>query len=256
MQRFSLIILALVAITGAAWSQEPEEPVSPERPGFTNGTDIVPLGKIQFETGYTHNRESDGRTDTFGDGMQLRFPLRPNLEARLGLPAYIRERGESRIDGLGDTSVGLKYRFQEANPSRTAIPALALIGGLELPTGKKAFREDDYQPSLALEADWQLSERYSLTADAVYNAVRQNGLRFDEWAGGVCLTAQLSPVWGTFGELYRIADTGTGDTHDNFFDTGLIYRVGANTAIDVNGGFGVLGTHDQWFVGGGISRRW
>ena len=256
MRRFSLCLLSLFAALSAAQAQEKEEPISPERPSFTNGTDTVPVGHTQFESGYTRSYDHGDRENTLGDGTQLRVPIRSNWEARFGLPAYLWERGSGPVDGFGDASISMKYRFRDAEAARKAFPALAFIAGLELPTGKGAFREDDYQPSLALEADWKLAERYSLTADTVYNAVRSNGQRYDEWGGGICLNITLSPLWETFGEIYRVSDTGTGETHDNFVDTGLVYRVGANTAIDINTGFGVFGTRSQWFIGGGIARRW
>ena len=256
MQRFNLLILFFLLIQGTTWAQSQEEPISAERPGFTNGTDTVPIGKIQFETGYLRSYQSGDRENKLGDGTQLRIPVSANLEARLGLPAYFWERGSTQTEGVGDANLSVKYHFRDASRKQNALPALAVIGSVELPTGKRDFRVDDYQPSLALEADWSFTERYSLTADGVYNAIRQNDARYTEWAGGLCFNIALSPTWGTFAEVYRISDTGAGDVHQNFFDTGILYKIGSNTALDINGGFGIFGTENTSFIGGGIARRW
>ena len=254
------LLLASLALLGtvAAYAADGPDPISAERPGFTNGTDTVPQGKIQWEGGYQFAKDSSSKQHILGDGMQVRYPFAPNAEVRLGLPDYSWQRDDSgmKTNGFGDASVSLKYRFLEAKDSARALPALAVIGNLELPTANRDFREDDYQPSLALEADWSLTDKYSLTADTVYNGVRQGGSRYDEWSGGLCLTVTLSPVWGTFAEVYRVSDTGAGDTHANFADTGLTCRIGANTVVDVNGGVGITGAKDSYFMGGGIARRW
>ncbi len=251
------LFFLLLAATGAAFAQDKTEPISPERPGFTNGTDTVALSRYQLEAGYAFSHTGGDREHALGDGGQLRFPLRKNVEVRAGLPTYFWERGTSApTDGFGDASVSVKYRFLNASDRRRAAPSLAFIGGLELPTGKRRFREDDYSPSAALEAQWQLTEKYGLSANAVYNGVRQNGVRYDEFGGAVCLNIALSPVLGTYAELFRVSDTGAGTTHQNFFDTGITCRLNANTAFDINGGVGVFGTRDTWFIGGGIARRW
>jgi len=251
------LVLSLLFTAGAAFAQEASDPISPERPGFTNGTDTVAPGRYQFETGYAFTYTRGDREHALGDSGQLRFPLRSNVEVRAGLPTYFWERGDApRTDGFGDASVSVKYRFLDADDHRRAAPSLALIAGLELPTGKRGFREDDYSPSAALEAQWQFTQKYGLSANAVYNGIRQNGVRYDEYAGALCLNIALSPAVGTYAELFRVSDTGMGDIHQNFFDTGLTYCIGANTALDINGGVGVFGTRDTWFVGGGIARRW
>ncbi len=241
---------------GIALAQGDVTPIPAERPGFTSGTDTVTPGRIQLEAGLSVHRSGSDQQSSFGDSAQLRFPLRDNLEARLGLPSYLRQTGSADAKGLGDASVSLKYRFLETNPKQKFLPALAFIGGVELPTGTRDLREDDYQPSLALEAGWDLGERFSLGGNVTYAGIRQGGARYDEWGTGLCLNINISPLWQSFGEVYRVSDTGVGEIHQNFFDTGASYRVAANTMLDISGGVGILGTRDSWFVGGGISRRW
>ena len=233
------------------------EPISAERPGFTNGADIVARGRVQFETGYTYYYNRGQKQHTVGDGGQIRLPVAPRLEIRFGIPAYLVQKGDgARVHGFADSTVAFKYQFLQANEKNRLIPTSAFIGTLEIPNGARDFRADDYQPTAAIENDWTISETLSVTADVVYVSVRQSGLRYGEWQGGVTLTKTLSPRYGTFAEVYRIADFGNGDTRTTYFDGGLTYRVGANTIFDVNGGVGAFGTRDVWFLGTGIARRW
>ncbi len=241
--------------TGA--SSPKEDPIAPERPGFTNGTDTVPVGRVQFEFGYAFNSAPNSREHRVGDGAQVRFPFTDRFEGRIGLPAYSwardRAAGE-RMSGLNDASVSLKYRLADDAPNH---PSVAVIGGATLRTGVASFREDAVQPLFALEANQIVGDNFSLTADVVYNGIRSSGLRYDEWAGGLCANYSLTPTIGAFLEGYRISDSVSGGTHANYVDGGFTYLIGANTQLDLSAGVGAeKSVRREYFIGAGVSRRW
>lgn len=253
---FTVFAVLLLASAGAAFAAaDDEEPISPERPGFTNGTDTVAPGHLQLEWGVVTARQDADRQTEAGDGAQLRVPLSERAEARLGLQSYVWERaGGERQSGLGDLSVSFKYRF--VDDARGRHPSAAIIAGVELKTGSAAEREDDYQPSAALELTQQIGDRFSIDADVVYNGIRQNGLRYDEWAGGLCLNYQFTRRVGGFLETYRVSDLGQGKANAQYVDGGVTYLLDRDTQVDFNAGVGANGIKNDYFVGAGVARRW
>ncbi len=256
---FSALSLSLLTLSMArAQSPETEPPISPERPGFTNGTDTVSPKKIQFETGYQYTR--DGKTSKHeidnSNNSQLRFGITPNFEFRLGAPAYewISGGGAPNTSGLADSSLSVKWRFLEGKQAKK--PSLAVIAGTTLPTGSKAFGENHLQPQVALESHFDFSDKYTLEANLVYTDARSNGERFDQYAGGLNLGYNLSQTTGLFVETYRVSPTDFGSVSGSYVDGGVTYLVGKDTQFDINAGTGITkGVRSGFFVGAGIAHR-
>ena len=249
------VLLMTLSLARAQEQKTETPPISPERPGFTNGTDTVLPKKIQFETGYQYSRDGKTIDHEIDNGAQLRFGITPSFEFRLGAPAgdWISGGGTS-TRGLGDSSLSVKWRFLEGKQAK--LPSLAVIAGTILPTGSRGFRENHLQPQVALESHFDFSDKYSLEADVVYTDARSDGARFDQYAGGLNLGYNLSPATGLFIETYRISPTDIGSVSGSYVDGGITHLVGNNTQFDINGGTGVTrGVRSGFFVGAGISHR-
>jgi hypothetical protein len=252
-----LLILAFTPTLAFAQAQDETGPISSERPGFTNGTDTVPVGKYQIEAGYQYSRDGRESEHEIGNGTQLRYGVSPRAEIRFGIPSYdwisgSGDSGETR--GRSDSAFSAKWRLLDGLQTRR--PSLALILSTTLPTGSRAFRENHLQPQAALESHFDFSEKFTLEANFVLAAARSDGRRFAQYSGALNLGYSASHALGIFVETYRISPSDYGSVSGNFLDGGLTYLVGNNTQFDINGGTGVTrGVRSGLFVGAGIAHR-
>ncbi|MES2464378.1 MAG: transporter [Armatimonadota bacterium] len=249
----SLSSLALIPCQ----AQEADDPISPERPGFTNGTDTVPLARFQFETGYQYARDGKTSEHEIDNSAQLRYGISSRAEIRLGVPAYdwfSSGDGMPGTRGLADSSFSAKWRFLDGMEAKR--PSLALILGTTLPTGSKQLGDSHLQPQAALESHFDFADKYSLEANFVYSDARSEGKRFDQYSGGLNLGYNASQTLGMFVETYRISPTEYGGVTGTYVDGGLTYLLGKDTQVDLNGGTGVTrGVRSGFFVGAGIAHR-
>ena len=103
-----------------------DQEMETDRPDFTEGTQAVQSGHFQLELGYSFVRDSDSDTEEHAAPESLlRIGLMSDLELRLAWDGYRNlEVDDSTTDGVGDMSVGFKYRFTDQTDS---LPALGLI---------------------------------------------------------------------------------------------------------------------------------
>jgi hypothetical protein len=255
------LLLLTVAATGVARAQEQHQPTasepsfSAERPGFSNGTDTVPPGSYQLEFGYTY-LNGGGWQHRLGDGAQVRLPITPRLEGRVGLPAFVwqSEEGGGTESGLSDSLLSLKWRFLDGNAQR---PSLAFIWGTALPTGSKDIGTHFFQPQTSLQAAYDLSDRWNLSGSLTYLDGRDGEQHFDQYGASANLGYVVTDSVNVFGEIYRLSATGAGRPGANFLDGGVTYLLSDRTQVDLNAGVGLSGdARNGYFVGTGIARRW
>ncbi len=104
-----LVLTALLGVacfaSGAQAQDKKDDPIEAERPGFTNGTGTVPVGHLQFETGYLYSRSDAGvHEHRLGDSALLRIPTGTNTEFRIGLPVYSFTHLQEAASGSGGQS--------------------------------------------------------------------------------------------------------------------------------------------------------
>lgn len=142
--------------------------ISPDRPNVAASSQVVGQGRVQIEIGanWDRQRSDDAHVRTLSTPALLRFGLGDTTELRvetdgrtvaheLDLPAGAR----STTAGWAATSIGFKWHFAEGEGVQ---PALGLIGNLVLPTGSSALRGKGLLPQVALAAEWDLPEDWSL----------------------------------------------------------------------------------------------
>ena len=132
-----------------------KEPISPDRPNFTNGPDTVAPGHLQVETGYTFTRKGPGKDSSLGE-LLLRYAVDERWEARLGLGSYhwtdTGVPGERRISGFQDPFVEVKVRLNDGEAEHRApgVPAMGLLVQTTIPVGGRNLTSDVWQPRAAL----------------------------------------------------------------------------------------------------------
>lgn len=231
-----------------------DEPLVTDRPDFTESALAVPVGRLQVEAGFTFSTDDDTDSDlwTVPEAL-LRLGLAPDFELRLELPSYAALRNGVDEEGLTDSSVGVKWRFVEEDG---AIPDLAVIGSLSLPTGEDPFGQDGVHPGAILAAGWDLSEEigagWSLGANVGFFELE--GSDWDmTWSAAMGIP--IDDVWGAYVEYFAISPELSFSRTAHSFNTGVTYLVHNNLQLDFRVGFGLSDEAEDFFTGAGVSYR-
>jgi hypothetical protein len=258
-----LVLIAGSALLCAAAEDSP--PLVTDRPDQTESSETVPLGAVQLEVGWTHSEDRDNPhavSDSFPETL-VRLGLWESCELRVGFDGYLwqdsDEKGAKGVthDGNGDMEVGFKYKISEESGMR---PQAAVMCGLTLPTGDRAFSSERFDPSVRFAFSHTLSETLSFG----YNVATIWGTEEDaagdrdtraSWACSVVLGIAVTERLGTFVEYFSEIPTGSGSGPSNSFDTGFTYLVRDNLQFDVLGGVGLSDQADDWFIGAGFVYR-
>ncbi len=242
---------ALVCLASGLQAQEKDEPISPDRPDFTQGTQIVEKGRFQVESGVTFERHGDARQTTLGEVL-LRLPLAQRAEIRFGVPSYLVVRENGRFAGLDDALLSAKFRL--TGPQ--AKTALAILAETTLPTGSRRVAERRYQPDLILAAEKEAG-KMSLAANLGLARPVSDGQRFSQVFAGLSAGFDFSKRLDSFLEVYALNREEPGGPSQKFADAGLGYLLNNDTQIDARVGFGINNHSNgpDYFYGAGISRR-
>jgi len=251
MLKEKIIALMLMAIPCCLAAQEAVDGdvISTDRPGVYTGTDIMPQGRWQWEQGLSYEADKTGGSTVhlvnFSNTL-LRFGLTRNAELRLQVDGlYMHSDGES-ITGLCPIVVGTKVKLHE---TQNALPNVALLANLVIPSGKRAFRADHIAPQLYALFSNDLNDQLNLT----YNV----GLEWDgEGASpttfvALCLGYSPTDNVGVFAEGYGYMHKHTSSQWS--IDGGVSWIVRPHVQLDLSGG--VLLSHfgKDLFVAVGVS---
>jgi len=145
-------LLAIALLTGApVASALADEPMAFDRPGIGFGTTVLAPGEVAWEQGLPdiERTDADGvRSTTHTFGSLLRIGLGASLELQLAGTPHVRMRtsdaqGHARVQGAGDSGVGLKW----ALPSSGTLE-WALLAQYGLATGSAGLRPERHARSL------------------------------------------------------------------------------------------------------------
>ena len=164
-----LLFTALVLINGFCQAQEELPTISADRPGALTGTDVMPLHKLQWETGMGYESTKDGPHTLTLNNTLLRFGLFENAELRVGTDFLIWNSGQAEEPtfGFAPLTVGMKAKFYEGSGF---LPSVALLAELQSPhVGTKDLLPTHLAPTLHLlfehtVTDW-LGVGYNIGAE-------------------------------------------------------------------------------------------
>ncbi|MBQ7533003.1 MAG: transporter [Bacteroidales bacterium] len=125
-----LFLIALLLVCGLCHAQEELPTISADRPGALTGTDVMPLYKLQWETGMGYESVKGG-THTFTiNNTLLRFGLFENAELRVGtdLLMWNDDQATEHTFGFTPLTVGIKASFYEG---KGFLPSVALLAELQ-----------------------------------------------------------------------------------------------------------------------------
>ncbi len=238
-----------------------DDPLSPDRPDFTEGTGTIPVGHVQVEGGFTLTRVDDVDATSFGE-LLVRIGLGERVEARLGLGSYSRidtdAGGTGDISGFEDPALELKVRVtDEAGELAPGQPAVALVLATSVPVGDKELTSDEWIPAALLAFGWDLSSRFSLGANlgASY-AADGAGDRFAQAFGSLAAGFSATDRLGTFVEWYGFSEEESDGPSTHYVNGGISYLINNDLIVDARIGTGLNDPDPDWFAGIGASVRW
>lgn len=234
------------------------EPIITDRPDFTESSQTVPGGMVQFEGGSTHARGADALETSIGEVL-LRTGMNDWSEFRLGLNSYsfARTSGES-TQGFEDASLGAKFRLMRGGATGSLRPTLSLIAATSVPTGSRPFRSSRLLPELKLGAEWDLSARVSVATNLNYSWVHDAGVRWTEPSFSASAGVALTEKVGSYLEYFGFYPELRGAPNTHFGNGGLTYSLTDDFQIDARLGRELTRSHDgaTYFFGLGFARRW
>ncbi|HEY0514584.1 MAG TPA: transporter [Thermoanaerobaculia bacterium] len=237
-----------------------KEPISPDRPNFTNSPDTVAPGHFQLETGYTFTRKGPVKDSSLGE-LLLRYGLDERCEARLGLSSYhwtdTGVPGERRISGFQDPFVEVKVRLNDAEAERRAagVPAMGLLVQTTIPVGARALTSDAWQPRATLAFLWNLTKSVSLGSNLGCAYLADSGERFTQCFASLSAGVQMNDKTNAFFEGLTFSKESARGSSTQYLDTGVSYSVSNDLQLDVRVGAGLNSPRPNWFTGLGASVR-
>jgi hypothetical protein len=236
----NLIYCVLLIVVSVRCHTQTLEAIIPDRPGQTNPPNIVPLGIVQLETGFSRESSKNGdilTTNFLYNTSLIRIGLFQNCELRL-IFEYAGTKIDSfaqssTVNGFNPISIGTKLAVC---PEKGIIPQTSFNVSAALPYfGKQEFRPSYLAPSFFLLLQNTLSDRYSLG----YNL----GLQWDGFQPNatavysVSLSINVMENVSIFAECYGFStEKSVTDYHSGF---GFAYLVNNNLQLDLSGGVGL-----------------
>ena len=239
-----------------------EGTIATGRPSFGTGTQAVPAGRFQLETGYTYSAQGDDGTQTYPTPL-LRVGLVDRVEFRLSTAGYV--QADAGEDGLTGPRVGFKF---EVFDERGLRPALAIQPSVLLPLGEVPGGHT-YDPLLQIAAAHSLPGPFAVAANVSVGASTASTAGGGIGSGAAQATTAQAAAYahseqlsyfptgrvGLFVEHFATyTDAGDGDDQQNL-DVGATYLLNDNNQVDVVLGVGLNEAAPDYFVGAGYSFR-
>ncbi len=243
-----LLLIALVFICGLCYAQEELPVISADRPGALTGTDVMPLHKLQWETGMRYESTKDGPHTLALNSTLLRFGLFENAEIRLGTDFLMWNDGQAREPsfGLAPLTLGMKTRFYEGTKY---LPSVSMLAELTSPhVGTKELLPSNMAASLHLLFEHTFTDWFGIC----YNVGA-------EWDGetatpttylGLGVYFSITEQIGTFVETYNYIHP---EGNQYLTQFGLTWLVSRRVQLDLSGDLDFQNLGKFYVISGGVS---
>lgn len=244
-----LLLIALNTING--WADN--DAITPDRPGFSTGTQTVKPNVVNVELGYQYafnNYDTKPSSHTL-PLMVLRTGISENAEFDIQWDGINvdKEEGSPTAHSKADLAVGGKYKLIENEQYN-----LTLLGVLSLPTGTAPSTSDSTDPLVGLLWDYSLSDENTLfgTVQASSSQIDSNRIYDQQFSLGASF-AHTESI-GSFIEFYTIMPSESSMHDTKTIDGGMTYLLSNDIQLDFNVGLG-LNRYSSNFIGFGIATR-
>lgn len=241
MKKKLLFIAALFMLLNTAMAQNETSTISADRPGMSTGTDVMPKGKIQWETGVGYESVGGSATYTLNNTL-LRYGLVDRAEIRVGMDLL----HEGSTTGLSALNVGTKISLVE---NRGWIPAVSLMANMQSPhIGNKSFLPSHLAPQLYILCQNQVTEWMNIG----YNigAEWDGAVAEPSTFGAICLGFSITENLGCFVESYNYFHS-----QGNIYamDFGFNWVILSNLQLDIATNLSLQEMQNHMMVSGGIA---
>ena len=164
-----LLLLAVVAVAAQAFAQSSSSDQSyfgswfnrvsrtqAEQPHWiTPMFTTTPRLEEEFRYDVGWQNTTAGNVTNYGGGKGLEFIPSEHVEIIVSPPPYLARQNPTQMDGFGDTSFLLKYRFAAGNEEAGNYIVTAFLGG-SIPTGSYSNGAENavVTPTIALGKGW------------------------------------------------------------------------------------------------------
>lgn len=242
----------------------PDEPLVSDRPDFTEASTTVGRGVVQLESGYTYIQDNS-------NGVTTRAHSFPETLLRVGVFAdwlemriawnYAKEASRSaglateRAAGAEDLYLGMKIAL---TPQEGILPEMAIIPQMTVPTGARAFTNNETLPGVNWLYAWDFNDFLSLAGSSQINMTLDPSTtdKYLEYAQSFSFGYSLTDKLGAYTEWFAFFPSGADTvTPTHYFDGGFTYSVTNNFQLDIRGGVGLNEAADDFFTGAGFVIR-
>ncbi len=222
------------------------------RPDQSQGTNTVPKGALQLETGFNYRKDNL-------NGNNVRTLAYPSLTVRLGLlnrlelrvegsleDSVVEEDVRRRVRGFGPLGIGGRIHLWEQDG---ILPEAALTAVLTLPTGSAGMHPQNPEARVNLGLSHTLSDRLSLTYSLRYGWI-QDATEI-QYASN--LLAELTEKLSVYVEFFGLKEEG--NQAEQNADIGFLWFPWHNVQLDVSAGVGLNRPAPDYFITTGFSIR-
>ena len=252
------LFLGLTTLAAQAQESEKAELIT-DRPDQTESAAVVPVGSLQFETGFQYeslsNDSEDTKNTTFNTSL-LRYGLLDNLELRLIWNIEESEItgknplfGNDKVKASGFAPMGLGFKVAIAE-EKGWRPKIGFLTHVYIPfTASKELKPEGSAMDTRIAFEHTLSERLSFGYNFGTNWAAGEDMGYAYTAAlGYGITDKL----GMYAEFYGVM---VENGHpDHLFDAGFTYLITDLFQWDLSGGTGINSDQD-YFVSTGFTVR-
>ena len=253
----SLAVALLLTSAVPTLAQE----IDPDRPELTESAKLVPRGAVQLESGVAYSRERRGglaTERTFEAEADLRIGVSRDIELNLGWAPLMLVRGPEDDTGIGDVTLGVRYRFIEGVEDELWPPHVAVKGFAKLPAAEEPLGTGRPDFGVLLLASFELPHDFELEVNVGGAAIGQT--RPNDHLAQAIATASLSRelTRSLLGFLELLFNTRSErDGRDELaVNIGLVYRLTRTLAIDAGVQTSLAGHGPDYVVRTGLSVLW
>lgn len=233
-----------IAVSAITFAQE-RPPIATDRPGFSDGSNLVAPGVFQLEMGFFRTQIGSSISASVGDGL-LRYGMNQRFELRLIGISYGLSTGAKQ---WLDPSVGFKARL-----AQTSKAEVTLIGQTTLPVGEGDLRANEWNPTLKLAATTSLGKDTFGGNLAIARLGSGTG-RFDQAALSLFLARPMNGANTLTGEVWVVDRVSRGSRGAGFASIAISHLLDNDRQLDLRLGSGLNQSRDGWFLQGGFSVR-
>lgn len=219
--------------------------IATDRPGFSDGSNVVPKGKLQMESGFFRTQVGSSVTTSLGDGL-FRYGLSQKYELRLIGISYGFAPG---VRQWLDPSIGFKSRIIQTDKRE-----VTLIGQTTVPIGQGPLRSNEWNPTIKVAASTALGAD-TLGGNLVFARLGSGDDQFVQSALSLNLTRSITSSTSLTGEVWAVDKISRNGPMAGYFSLAVVHLLDRSHQLDLRLGSGLNQSRDGWFLQGGYSVR-